>query len=359
MAVAASSDRFGMQEAEVTVAAPLVVELATPRFLSIGDSAVLALDVQNLAGSTQEVRISLSKPGWPVDQGRRRAVFAQGSAETHPAHSDRSRQRHRSDRAAGAHRQPAAPDQAQLPAPGAGADAAAVGGAATGRRPRRNGRHCARPNSAACCATASRRRWLSDKAPIDVRSAVQGLLTYPYGCAEQTTSSAYPHLFIDETAARQFGLKPFSKAQRAALLDKAIARLAGMQAPNGGFSLWGNRAEYQYWLSAYVANFLLDAREQGFDVPPEVERRAFEFLLKGLQEGIAGLPSGAVQLQPKTRSGATVATPARAASRCSPTALMSWPARAKRRWRRCASCTSHRPRRLRGCRWCISVWRSS
>jgi uncharacterized protein YfaS (alpha-2-macroglobulin family) len=51
MAVAATGDRFGMQEAEVTVAAPLVVELATPRFLSVGDSAVLALDVQNLAGS--------------------------------------------------------------------------------------------------------------------------------------------------------------------------------------------------------------------------------------------------------------------------------------------------------------------
>jgi uncharacterized protein YfaS (alpha-2-macroglobulin family) len=52
MAVAATNgDRFGMQEAEVTVAAPLVVELATPRFLSVGDSAVLALDVRNLAGS--------------------------------------------------------------------------------------------------------------------------------------------------------------------------------------------------------------------------------------------------------------------------------------------------------------------
>jgi uncharacterized protein YfaS (alpha-2-macroglobulin family) len=49
-----------MQEAEVTVAAPLVVELAMPRFLSVGDSAVLALDVQNLAGSPQEIRIALS-----------------------------------------------------------------------------------------------------------------------------------------------------------------------------------------------------------------------------------------------------------------------------------------------------------
>jgi len=125
-----------------------------------------------------------------------------------------------------------------------------------------------------------------------VRSAVQGLLTYPYGCAEQTTSTAYPHVFIDEAAARQFGLKPFTQVQRAEMLDKAIAKLAGMQAPNGGFSLWGNVSEYEYWLSAYVTNFLIDAREQGFTVPPEVEKKAIEFLLKGLQEGVAGLPRG-------------------------------------------------------------------
>ncbi|HNJ76252.1 MAG TPA: MG2 domain-containing protein, partial [Azospira sp.] len=60
MAVAASGERFGMQEAEVTVAAPLVVELATPRFLSVGDSALLALDVHNLAGAEQEVKIKVS-----------------------------------------------------------------------------------------------------------------------------------------------------------------------------------------------------------------------------------------------------------------------------------------------------------
>jgi uncharacterized protein YfaS (alpha-2-macroglobulin family) len=67
-----------------------------------------------------------------------------------------------------------------------------------------------------------------------------------------------------------------------------------MQAPNGGFSLWGNVSEYQYWLSAYITNFLIDAREQGFNVPAEMEKKAVEFLLKGLQEGVAGLPRGPV-----------------------------------------------------------------
>ncbi|MDO9190410.1 MAG: alpha-2-macroglobulin family protein, partial [Sulfurimicrobium sp.] len=124
--------------------------------------------------------------------------------------------------------------------------------------------------------------------------AISGLLTYPYGCAEQTTSTAYPHVFVDEEAARQFGLKPYTQAQRADMLEKASARLGAMQAPNGGFSLWGNVAEYQYWLSAYVSNFLLDAREQGFKVPENMHKNASDFLLKYLQEGVAGLPSGKV-----------------------------------------------------------------
>jgi len=111
---------------------------------------------------------------------------------------------------------------------------------------------------------------VSDKPPIDVRGAVQDLLHYPYGCAEQTTSGAYPHIFIDEDEARRFGLKPYTREQRVDMIDKAVARLAAMQAPNGGFSLWGNASEYDYWISAYVTNFLVDARDQGFTVPDNV-----------------------------------------------------------------------------------------
>ena len=48
--------------------------------------------------------------------------------------------------------------------------------------------------------------------------------------------SAQP-AYVDEAAAKQFGLKTYTQAQRAEMLDKAIGRLAGMQAPNGGFTV--------------------------------------------------------------------------------------------------------------------------
>ena len=292
MAVAASGERFGMQEAEVTVAAPLVVELATPRFLSVGDSALLALDVHNLAGAEQEVKIKVSNGDGLVirngeqkvslkDQQKRilRIPLEAGTAigltevqvkiESPLMKLDRT-----------------FPLQVQAPTPRQ----------TVLKRFTVNPGETLEVKEADLAGflkqTVSATLSVSDKAPIDVKSAVQGLLTYPYGCAEQTTSTAYPHVFIDEAAAKQFGLKTYTQAQRAEMLDKAIGRLAGMQAPNGGFSLWGNVNEYQYWLSAYVTNFLLDAREQGFTVPAEMEKKAVDFLLTGLQQGVAGLPRG-------------------------------------------------------------------
>jgi len=294
MAVVASSDRFGMQEAEVTVAAPLVVELATPRFLSTGDSAVLALEVQNLAGREQEIRLALSsRDGLLIRNGEQQfslkdqqkrilyipveAGSALGPSELKVRVDSPLRRIERSF-----------PLLVQAPTPRQSVvrRLTIAAGESVELRDAELGGLLRQSVNATLV--------LSDKAPIDVRSAVRGLLSYPYGCAEQTTSSAYPHVFIDEAAARQFGLTVYTAAQRAEILARAIARVAGMQAPNGGFSLWGNVSEYQYWLTAYVANFLLDAREQGFTVPPEVEKRALDFLLKGLQEGVASLPTGAV-----------------------------------------------------------------
>ncbi|EWM52115.1 alpha-2-macroglobulin family protein [Bordetella holmesii 70147] len=59
MAVAFSADRYGSADAEVTVAAPLVAELSTPRFITPGDQAAVALDLTNLSGATRSVSVKL------------------------------------------------------------------------------------------------------------------------------------------------------------------------------------------------------------------------------------------------------------------------------------------------------------
>jgi uncharacterized protein YfaS (alpha-2-macroglobulin family) len=298
MAMVATPQRFGSHEAEVTVAAPLVAELLTPRFLTAGDSAVVALDLHNLSGQAQKLAIEvLPAEGLRIADANRRIALADQEKTTlrFPVETGRAfgltevRVRIAAETIR-LERQFALEIVAPTPRQQTRRHFSLAPGESIGiREPELNGYLL--PSVLAHLA-------VSDRPPIDVRSAVRGLLTYPYGCAEQTTASAYPHVLIDEAAAARFGLKAYSREQRVAMIDKAIGRLSAMQAPNGGFSLWGRMSDYEYWLSAYVSHFLLDAREQAFGVPAAMHKRSLDFLLRGLQEGIAGLPAANADLRP-------------------------------------------------------------
>ncbi|MDR2187198.1 MAG: alpha-2-macroglobulin family protein [Azonexus sp.] len=296
MAVVAGTDRFGSAEAETLVAAPLVAELLTPRFLAIGDKATVALDLHNLSGAAQKYKVRLeNRDGLKIDQAERQVELKDQQKQTlrFPLETGTAfgladvrvviggADGYQLERSFGLEVEAATPHKSVLRmlsvAPGETAEI-------------KDGEL-----SGLLHGTVEAHLTLSNQAPIDIRSAIRGLLVYPYGCAEQTISSTYPHVFVDDEAAKTFGLKPFSREERAAMIEKSIAKLSAMQAPNGGLSLWGgNLSEYQYWLSAYLGNFLLDANEQGFGVPSAMQEKTQEFLLKYLQEGVAGLPQGPV-----------------------------------------------------------------
>jgi uncharacterized protein YfaS (alpha-2-macroglobulin family) len=63
-----------------------------------------------------------------------------------------------------------------------------------------------------------------------------------------------------------------------------------MQKAHGGYTLWGDGA-YESWLSAYVAGFLLDARQEGFTVPDAMVRKGQDWLLQELQQAPNRFPS--------------------------------------------------------------------
>jgi len=291
MAVVATADRFGSKDVEMVVAAPLITEISMPRFLSFGDKAVMALDLQNLSGTSQSIKVSMTVgPGLRIQDTERELslknqekqilrfpVEARNTPGVQSVSVKVTGAGLNIERTFGLDVRPATP-QLQFTK----RYTVRAGDSVDIQDATLSGLY---PNSALAHVA------LSDKPPIDVRGAVQGLLTYPYGCGEQLTSTSYPHLFIDEDAARRFGLKPFTREERAEMLDRAIAKIGAMQAPNGGFSLWGNASEYEYWLSAYITNFLMDAREQGFTVPDAMTKPATDFLLRGLQEGVSRLPS--------------------------------------------------------------------
>ena len=111
-------------------------------------------------------------------------------------------------------------------------------------------------------------------ARFDAPGLLSALDRYPYGCTEQVTSQALPLLYLSAEA-QAIGLGN-SAAVRARVQD-AIAQVLTRQTGNGAFGLWGAEAG-DFWLDAYVADFLSRARAEGFAVPDIAFRSAIDNL---------------------------------------------------------------------------------
>jgi len=119
-------------------------------------------------------------------------------------------------------------------------------------------------------------------ARLDAPGLLAALDRYPYGCTEQITSKALPLLYLDEVA-EAMGLG--ARAATRERVAQAVTAVLANQAPNGAFGLW--RAESgDFWLDAYVTDFLSRARATGIDVPEP----AFRSALDNLRNRIAYAP---------------------------------------------------------------------
>ncbi len=293
MAQAWTDERYGMAEGKTVVAAPLIAELSAPRFLAGGDETTLALDLSNLTDQTQRLDVQLSSEGQldlaqsaggqvaPVQltkgqritlripvralggygQGRFK-VTVQGLELPGESLPPFTREWTLGIR-------PAYPALVkQFRAVLKGETWSLPAGVLDGFEP----------------AGREALLALSSRPPLNLGEQIRALKAYPYGCLEQTTSGLYPSLYADAASLKRLGLKGEPDEQRRRSIELGIERLLGMQRYNGSFGLWGSDGDEEYWLTAYVTDFLLRAREQGFAVPPEALKKANERLLRYLQE---------------------------------------------------------------------------
>ncbi|MDD9743028.1 MULTISPECIES: alpha-2-macroglobulin family protein [Marinovum] len=111
-------------------------------------------------------------------------------------------------------------------------------------------------------------------ARFDAPRMLAALDRYPYGCTEQITSQAMPLLYMSSVA-EAMGLTETTRIQTR--IDSTVARILTRQAPNGAFGLWQAESG-DFWLDAYVTDFLSRARAQGFAVPDQAFRQAMDNL---------------------------------------------------------------------------------
>lgn len=104
---------------------------------------------------------------------------------------------------------------------------------------------------------------LSGMPPIDLAGRLQYLIMYPHGCIEQTTSSAFPQLYLD-------GLVALTEKQKFEVSDNiraALNRLRSFQMHDGGFSYWPGGSYSNDWATTYAGHFMLEAEAKGYTPP--------------------------------------------------------------------------------------------
>jgi len=111
-------------------------------------------------------------------------------------------------------------------------------------------------------------------AALNAPALLASLDRYPYGCTEQVTSKAIPLLYLSSVA-QAMGLG--GRVDIDKRIRQAVDRVLTRQTSNGAFGLW--RAESgDFWLDAYVSDFLSRARAEGHDVPDLAFRLAMDNL---------------------------------------------------------------------------------
>ncbi|MDR1545803.1 MAG: hypothetical protein LBU12_03640 [Deltaproteobacteria bacterium] len=125
---------------------------------------------------------------------------------------------------------------------------------------------------------------LSPSLASTLTASFEWLANYRHQCVEQTTSMAYSSLLWLRLKDR-YRPDPERETRSRAQVQRHIAFLQSIQT-NGGFPIWPDSDSYKRRFSptvtAYVLDFLLSARQDGFEIEPTAITSATNFLLNFL-----------------------------------------------------------------------------
>ena len=98
---------------------------------------------------------------------------------------------------------------------------------------------------------------------VDFSRRLDYLIQYPHGCVEQTTSSVFPQLYLNDV----MDLDATYKQRIQKNVTAGIQKLGNFQVANGGFSYWPGNADADDWGTSYAGHFLIEAEKKGYVLP--------------------------------------------------------------------------------------------
>ena len=117
---------------------------------------------------------------------------------------------------------------------------------------------------------------ISNKMMLGLDQRLRYLIRYPYGCAEQTTSSVFPQLFIDKLSTT----KNYDKQKVVDNINAGISRLKLFQLSSGAFSYWPGDKDKSDWATNYVGHFLIYAKKNGYYLPDSMYDKWINYTAK-------------------------------------------------------------------------------
>ena len=111
--------------------------------------------------------------------------------------------------------------------------------------------------------TVDRLLTISNVRMLGLDQRLKYLIRYPYGCAEQTTSSVFPQLFIENLSTT----KNYDKEKIVENINAGISRLQLFQLSNGSFSYWPGENYTSDYATNYIGHFLTMAKKNGYYIP--------------------------------------------------------------------------------------------
>ncbi|MEO6190515.1 MAG: alpha-2-macroglobulin family protein, partial [Saprospiraceae bacterium] len=89
------------------------------------------------------------------------------------------------------------------------------------------------------------------------------LIRYPHGCVEQTTSAAFPQLYVADYISINEDLRKNTMNN----VSSAINKLMEFQGSDGGMSYWPGFLHPDDYSTSYVCHFISEAKIKGYQIP--------------------------------------------------------------------------------------------
>ena len=264
MAVAAQNDRFGSSTKEMIVRDKIVIQESFPRFISPNDVFDGLVTLFNNSGAAADITVTLAADG-PVelvsspttnvmlDNNREGSAVFKMKAKPAPGKVSFT-----IAAKAGEETATASLELANRPAQPLttlyGSGTAAVEMPAEFTFP------------ADWLATTDRYILKTSSMPaVSFARNIQYLLSYPYGCVEQTTSRLFPLLYFNDLI-KVADPALFGGKGPDYFIQEGILRLTSMMLPDKSFAFWPGATYGNTWSTVYASHFLIEASRAGYYV---------------------------------------------------------------------------------------------